>query len=254
MSMKKIYYLKNGTKLVAISEKKIRINSIKAVNYTEAYNKLTAEHINIPQKMKNRLGKIFTEYDSESEWIARLNSRLGHFFVRIVENRVRLLGVFAITGMVNYLTLDFLKSHILQLSFVLPNPKKTIDIFSYLSIFASFFSILFLLFLIPKKKYNVVLMILTLVFDGLYLWLDKETFIFHDKVNNLFNFNVGTGILKDNLFLTLLMLTTMALSFIVYNIISEIYKWLIGTNRSIEVPKLSLIWAIIVFILGLLFK
>ena len=59
---------------------------------------------------------------------------------------------------------------------------------------------------------------------------------------------------KIFVFFILSLLTSLVVSFIVFNILDEIYKWLVGINKRIEAPKLSLIWAIIAFLLGVLLK
>ena len=65
---------------------------------------------------------------------------------------------------------------------------------------------------------------------------------------------VGKSVIENVYFLTFCLLTNLVVSFIVFNILDEIYKWLVGTNKRIEAPKLTLIWTIIAFLLGLLWK
>ena len=115
------------------------------------------------------------------------------------------------------------------------------------------FCILFLLFLIPKKKKNVILMFIILVADLTFFWKDKDSFINLDNSSS-YILKIGQSVLENTCFLVLLLVTVFVVSLIVYDTFETIYKWLVGTNKSIEAPKLSLIWAIVAFLLGLLLK
>lgn len=109
-----------------------------------------------------------------------------------------------------------------------------------------------LLFLIPKKKYNVISLFFIIVIDLIYFWKAKDLYIYFDPNNTYVK--VGKSVIENVYFLTFCLLTNLVVSFIVFNILDEIYKWLVGINKRIEAPKLTLIWTIIAFLLGLLWK
>lgn len=127
------------------------------------------------------------------------------------------------------------------------------DNFMNLPLILTIFCILFLLFLIPKKKYNVISMFAALAIDLLFFWIDKDSFVNFDS-SSFYFLKIDKSVLENTCFLVLLLVTVFVVSLIVYDTFEAIYKWLVGTNKSIEAPKLSLIWAIVAFLLGLLLK
>ena len=96
-------------------------------------------------------------------------------------------------------------------------------------------------------------MFVALVIDLLFFWIDKDTFVNFDS-SSFYFLKIDKSVLENTCFLVLLLVTVFVVSLIVYDTFETIYKWLVGTNKSIEAPKLSLIWAIVAFLLGLLLK
>lgn len=153
--MKRIYYQKDKKKVVAIDIKKIATYSIFAKDYESAHKKLLKKHVTLSQEMDKRLGKIFSVKETKPK-ATQLNDFLGQLYVCLVKflktNRVKILGIFAIMGMVNYFTLSWLKANISYLSHIEINHASLTDNFMNLPLMITIFCILFLLFLIPKKK------------------------------------------------------------------------------------------------------
>lgn len=146
--MKRIYYQKDKKKVVAIDIKKIATYSIFAKDYESAHKKLLKKHVTLSQEMDKRLGKIFSVKETKPK-ATQLNVCLVKF---LKTNRVKILGIFAIMGMVNYFTLSWLKANISYLSHIEINHASLTDNFMNLPLMITIFCILFLLFLIPKKK------------------------------------------------------------------------------------------------------
>ncbi|MCR1233109.1 hypothetical protein [Streptococcus suis] len=255
--MKKIYYQKDRTKVVAIDVHKIRTYSITAMDYADANRKLVKKHLRLSKAMEKRLSKIFSSKDNKLAILSWLNDLLGRTYLHLVDflkkNRIRLLGISAIMGMINYLILSWMKANISTLSYRVINHASITDHFMNFSMIITAFCVIFLLFLIPKKKYNVISMFVVLFADLIYFWIDKDSFLNLDK-GGFYYLKIGEGVLKNHFFLALLLVTVHVISKIVYDTCEAIYKWLVGKNKSIEAPKLSLIWAIVAFLLGLLFK
>lgn len=254
--MKRIYYQKDKKKVVAIDIKKIATHSIFAKDYESAHQKLLKKHVTLSQGMDKRLRKIFSVKETKPK-AKQLNDFLGQLYVYLVKflktNRVKILGIFAIMGMVNYFTLSWLKANISYLSHIKINHASLTDNFMNFPLMITIFCILFLLFLIPKKKKNVILMFIILVADLIFFWKDRDSFINLGN-NSFYILKIGQSVLENTCFLFLLLVTVFVVSLIVYDTFEAIYKWLVGTNKSIEAPKLSLIWAIVAFLLGLLLK
>ena len=255
--MKKIYYQKDKTKVVAIDTKKIATHSIYAKDYVDAQQKLKNKHVHLSSRMERRLSTMFSSKEAKFLWISQLNDLIGQSYVNLVnflkKIRVKVLGIFAITGLVNYLTLSWMKTNIFYLSHIKINHASKTDNFMNLPLILTIFCILFLLFLIPKKKYNVIAMFIALVIDTLFFWIDKDSFVNFDS-SGFYFLRIDKSVLENTCFLVLLLVTVFVVSLIVYDTFEAIYKWLVGTNKSIEAPKLSLIWAIVAFLLGLLLK
>ncbi len=255
--MKKIYYQKDKTKVVVIGTEKIATYSIYAKDYVDAQQKLQKKHVQLSNRMERRLSKIFSSKEAKFSLLSQLNDLIGQSYVNLVnilkKIRVKVLGIFAIMGLVNYLALSWMETNISYLSHIKINHASKTDNFMNLPLMLTIFCILFLLFLIPKKKYNVILMFIVLAIDLLFFWIDKDSFVNFDS-SSFYFLNIDKSVLENSFFLVLLLVTVFVISLIVYDTFEAIYKWLIGTNKSIEAPKLSLIWAIVAFLLGLLLK
>ncbi|WP_455453016.1 hypothetical protein [Streptococcus salivarius] len=153
--MKRIYYQKDKKKVVAIDIKKIATHSIFAKDYESAHQKLLKKHVTLSQGMDKRLRKIFSVKETKPR-AKQLNDFLGQLYVYLVKflktNRVKILGIFAIMGMVNYFTLSWLKANISYLSHIRINHASMTDNFMNLPLMITIFCILFLFFLFQRKK------------------------------------------------------------------------------------------------------
>lgn len=256
--MKKIYYQRNKTKVTTLSTKKLRTYTIRALDYEDAYNQLLSKHLNLSKAMTKSLAKIFSMKENRLTWASNLNSLLGQLYIILVnlfqKYKIRILSVVIIMGITNYLVLSWIRTNVSHVFYQLVNFKSLIDYFMKVPLIVVIFCIMWLLFLIPKKKYNVISMFCIIFADLVYFWIDRDSYVYFDNQNSLSYIKIGEGTLENIYFFILSLLTSLVVSFIVFNILDEIYKWLVGINKRIEAPKLSLIWAIIAFLLGVLLK
>lgn len=254
--MKKIYYQKDKQKLIAVSAKKIKNHQILAKDYNDAEIKLLKKHLVLTRTIKKNLERLFSSSKNNLIGADVINGWLGYAYKSILtfvnKNRIRILGVISIMGITNYLFLNWIKTNITHLSFRFANYTSISSSFMKLSLISVVVGATWLLFLIPKKKYNVISLFFIIVVDLIYFWKAKDLYIYFDPNNTYVK--VGKSVIENVYFLTSCLLTNLVISFIVFNILDEIYKWLVGTNKRIEAPKLTLIWTIIAFLLGLLWK
>ena len=157
--MKKIYYQKDKQKLIAVSAKKIKNHQILAKDYNDAEMKLLKKHLVLTRTIKRNLEKLFSS-SKNNLVLDVINDWLGYEYKSILnfvnKNRIRILGVISIMGITNYLFLNWIKTNITHLSFRFANYTSISSSFMKLSLISMVVGATWLLFLIPKKKYNVI--------------------------------------------------------------------------------------------------
>ena len=155
--MKKIYYQKDKTKVVVIGTKKIATHSIFAKDYVDAQQKLQKKHVQLSKRMERRLSEIFSSKETQFSLLIQLNDLIGRTYVNLVnflkKIRVKVLGIFAITGLINYSTLSWMGTNISYLSHIKINHASKIDNFMNLPLMLyNFFVFYFFCFLFQRKN------------------------------------------------------------------------------------------------------
>ena len=250
--MKKIYYIGEKGKLKKISSKKLESEYIYTKGVDDAKKQLKSKGIEVDKKKSKELAKIFVN----NNVLRNLNDfiRKSIDFVNKHTSWSTILFCIFIASIINF-TILMLFKYRLPISFSF-SQSSLLDSYKNISIVIAIISFIWQIFLIPNRR--IIAIEAVVVFFSYFIMgiiLEKKGLMNIDFTKGIIIIKIGNNIGNIGVFFLILnCINSILVGIIIYNILKSIYNWIFGKNGGMEAPKLSFIWTILAFILGLILK